>query len=461
MAILAGFMVPHPPLIIPDVGRGQEEAIRDTIQSYKSVAEEIGRLQPETIVLLSPHQTMYADYFHISPGRDARGDFGQFGAPQARMEVSYDTAFAERLGAEAGVCGIQAGSLGERERKLDHGTMVPLYFVNQYWAEYRLVRIGLSGFPLTAHYRLGQCIREAAQALDRRAVIIASGDLSHRLKGDGPYGYREEGPAYDARIMDVMARAAFGELLEFSEDFCEKAAECGHRSFTILAGAFDRTAVEAQKLSYEGPFGVGYGVCRYKALGPDRARDFLEQHEEKEKIRLQILREREDPYVRLARLTIQEYVRTGRQIEIPQGLPPELYSSRAGTFVSLKEDGRLRGCIGTIQAVQGSLAEEIIANAVSACSRDPRFPPVEAWEAERLTVSVDVLGETEPIASPEDLDVARYGVIVTKGTKRGLLLPNLEGVDTVEQQIAIAKQKAGIREGEAVALERFEVVRHH
>ena len=154
-------------------------------------------------------------------------------------------------------------------------------------------------------------------------------------------------------------------------------------------------------------------------------------------------------------------MRTGRQIEIPQGLPPELYSSRAGTFVSLKEDGRLRGCIGTIQAVQGSLAEEIIANAVSACSRDPRFPPVEAWEAERLTVSVDVLGETEPIASPEDLDVARYGVIVTKGTKRGLLLPNLEGVDTVEQQIAIAKQKAGIREGEAVALERFEVVRHH
>lgn len=461
MAILAGFMVPHPPLIIPDVGRGQEEAIRETIQSYKSVAEEIGRLQPETIVLLSPHQTMYADYFHISPGRDARGDFGQFGAPQARMEVSYDTAFAERLGAEAGVCGIQAGSLGERERKLDHGTMVPLYFVNQYWAEYRLVRIGLSGFPLTAHYRLGQCIREAAQALDRRAVIIASGDLSHRLKEDGPYGYREEGPVYDAQIMDVMARAAFGELLEFSEDFCEKAAECGHRSFTILAGAFDRTAVEAQKLSYEGPFGVGYGVCRYKALGSDGARNFLEQHEEKEKIRLQILREREDPYVRLARLTIQEYVRTGRQIEIPQGLPPELYSSRAGTFVSLKEDGRLRGCIGTIQAVQGSLAEEIIANAVSACSRDPRFPPVEAWEAERLTVSVDVLGETEPIASPEDLDVARYGVIVTKGTKRGLLLPNLEGVDTVEQQIAIAKQKAGIREGEAVALERFEVVRHH
>ena len=98
MGILAGFMAPHPPLIIPDVGRGQERGIQETIEAYEKVAEEIGGLQPETIVLLSPHQTMYADYFHISPGRGAKGDFGQFGAPQARMEVSYDTAFTERLG---------------------------------------------------------------------------------------------------------------------------------------------------------------------------------------------------------------------------------------------------------------------------------------------------------------------------------------------------------------------------
>ena len=100
-------------------------------------------------------------------------------------------------------------------------------------------------------------------------------------------------------------------------------------------------------------------------------------------------------------------------------------------------------------------------NAVSACSEDPRFSPVEAWEVERLTISVDVLGETEKISSPEELDAARYGVIVTRGARRGLLLPNLEGVDTIEQQIAIAKQKAGIKAHESVELERFEVIRHH
>ncbi len=461
MGISAGFMVPHPPLIIPDVGRGEEKKIQKTIDAYQRAAEKIGRLQPKTIVLLSPHQTLYADYFHISPGKDARGDFGQFRAGRVSMEVSYDTEFVRVLCEVAEKAGLQAGTLGERERKLDHGTMVPLYFVNQHWTGYRLVRVGLSGLPLTAHYRLGQCIQAAARSLGRNTVVIASGDLSHKLKEEGPYGYQEEGPAYDARIMDVMGRGAFGELLEFSEDFCEKAAECGHRSFTIMAGAFDRTGVEAERLSYEGTFGVGYGVCTYLPCGNDEARNFLEQYEEKERKKLLARREQEDPYVRLARYAIEAFVETGNVPEMPYGLPEELYHSRAGAFVSLKEDGRLRGCIGTIQAVRESLADEIMHNAVSACSEDPRFSPVEKWEVDRLTISVDVLGDTEKISSPEELDVSRYGVIVTRGARRGLLLPNLEGVDTIEQQIAIAKQKAGIKDHENVELERFEVIRHH
>ena len=178
----------------------------------------------------------------------------------------------------------------------------------------------------------------------------------------------------------------------------------------------------------------------------------------------------EDAYVLLARQTIEEYVRTGRQIQVPQNLPQEMYADRAGVFVSIKireEDrglsgrpARLRGCIGTIQAVQPSIAEEIIHNAVSAAARDPRFAPITPDELDQLTISVDVLGSMEKIDTLDQLDVKRYGVVVTKGYRRGLLLPNLEGVDTVEDQIAIAKQKAGIGGQEAVQLERFEVVRH-
>ena len=454
-------MVPHPPLIVPEVGNGEEGKIQATIDAYHKVAGKIGELMPETIVLISPHQIMYVDYFHISPGRGAKGDFGQFRAGKVKLEVSYDTQFVEKLCALAGRKRLPAGTLGEREKKLDHGTMVPLFFVDQYWKEYQLVRIGLSGLPLIKHYELGQCIQRAAEELGRRTVLIGSGDLSHRLKEDGPYGYQEEGPLYDSRIMDVMERGAFGELLEFPEDFCEKAGECGHRSFTIMAGALDKMQLMPERLSYEGPFGVGYGICSYMVQGGNPERNFGEQYEEKNRRQLEKQREKEDAYVRLARKTIEEYIRKGQKIEVPKELPEEMYSGKAGVFVSIKEDGKLRGCIGTIQAVQASIAEEIIENAISASTRDSRFSPIEPDELDRLVISVDVLGSMEPIDSPEELDVKKYGVVVTKGYKRGLLLPNLEGVDTVEEQIGIAKRKAGIGEDEKVRLERFEVVRHY
>lgn len=460
MSILAGFMLPHPPLIVPEVGRGEEKKIQKTVDSYEEAARRIAALKPDTIVVLSPHQTIYADYFHISPGEKARGDFGNFRAKSVKFEVFYDETFVATLCRTAQERDLPAGTLGEREKKLDHGTMVPLFFLGRFLDDCRIVRIGLSGLPLARHYELGECIRETAGKLGRRCVVVASGDLSHRLKEDGPYGYQAEGPQYDERIMEVMGAGNFAELFDFSEKFCDKAGECGHRSFVILAGTFDRTQVKAERLSYEGPFGVGYGICAFEAIGEDGSRNFREQFETKERRRLAALREKEDEYVRLARRTIETYVISGKKPKMPNDLPAEMTVRRAGAFVSIKKDGLLRGCIGTIQATKGSLAEEIIENAVAAAVRDPRFSPIEPEELKSLVISVDVLGETEKIGSPDELDTERYGVIVTRGQKRGLLLPNLEGIDTVEEQIAIAKQKAGIREDEAVALERFEVVRH-
>ncbi len=469
MGIAAAFMVPHPPLIVPEIGRGEEKKIVQTIDAYGEAAERIKACRPNTIVILSPHQTMYADYFHISPGKGAKGDFGNFRTKDVRFEVSYDTEFVEELCKLAAERNLPAGTMGERERKLDHGTMVPLYFIDQFYRGYRTVRIGLSGLPLVKHYELGECIKEAADRLGRKTVVIASGDLSHKLKEDGPYGYQEEGPVYDRQIMEVMGTGNFSELFGFSEKFCEKAGECGHRSFAVMAGAFDKMKVKAERLSYEGPFGVGYGICAYEPLGADAGRNFGEQFKEKERRRLESLREKEDVYVKLARRTIEKYIISGRKPypgeDLPEKMkmemPEEMFQRRAGVFVSIKKDGQLRGCIGTIQAVQNCMADEIVENAISAAVRDPRFSPIEPEELEYLVISVDVLGDTEKIASPGELDTERYGVIVTKGRKRGLLLPNLEGIDTVEEQIAIAKQKAGIGPYEAVELERFEVVRHH
>ena len=461
MSVVGAIMVPHPPIILPEVGRGEEKKIAASDRAFRKAAALAAELRPDTIVLSSPHAVMYADYFHISPGESARGDMRQFRAPQLRFRADYDAAFTAELSALAEREGFPAGTLGERSAELDHGTMIPLYYVNQFYTDYRLVRVGLSGLPLADHYRLGRLIRKTAEKLGRRVLFVGSGDLSHKLLAEGPYGYAAEGPVYDGRIMDVMGRAAFDELLDFDESFCEKAAECGHRSFCILAGALDGLRVEAEALSHEGSFGVGYGICTYRVLGEDPERQLLQKWEERRREQLAARRRSEDPWVRLARAEVEAWVCGQRRIELPAELPDEMLSERAGVFVSLHKEGRLRGCIGTIEPARRCVAEEIIENAISASTRDPRFPPVQKDELDALEISVDVLGRPERIASKAELDVERYGVIVSKGFRRGLLLPKLDGVDTVEQQIAIARQKAGISEREKdCTLERFEVVRH-
>jgi len=437
MPILAAFMVPHPPLIVAEVGRGDEKKVQRTIDSYKRAAQEIAALAPDTIIITSPHSVMYYDYFHISPGAGAEGSFAAFGAPQVSFSERYDEELVSKISALCEAQHLPAGTRGEKDKALDHGTMVPLYFIRQQLKSFKLVRIGLSGLPLGEHYRLGKIIQRAVNELGRRVVFVASGDLSHKLQSYGPYGFAPEGPEYDRRIMDVCSRAAFDELLRFDEGFCDRAAECGHRSFTIMAGALDGVRVKASALSHEDVTGVGYGVCTF--------------YPEAEGI---------DPYVKLARDTVNEYIRTGRVIPVPKGLPRELTGSRAGAFVSIHKDGDLRGCIGTILPTRDSLAEEIIQNAISASTRDPRFNAITPDELSSLEINVDVLTTPEPISSPEQLDVKRYGVIVTSGYKRGLLLPDLEGVDSVSQQIEIAMMKGGIRHGDDITLHRFEVIRH-
>ena len=460
MPILGAFIVPHPPLIVSQIGKGEERKIQKTVDSYHEVAKRISELAPETIIVTSPHSVMYSDYFHISPGAKAKGDFRRFGAREVSFSVEYDVEFVKELERLAEERSIEAGTLGERDPNLDHGTMVPLYFIDQYYKNYKLVRIGLSCLSVLDHYRLGRCIRETADKLNRKTVFVASGDLSHKLKEDGPYGYAYEGVQFDKEITEAMKKGDFLKFLEFSPDFCEAAAECGLRSFIIMAGALSGLKVEPDFLSYEGPFGVGYGICAYKITGEDEKRHFdIIFKEEQEKLAKERQR-KEDAYVRLARLSLETYIRTGKYSKIPDGLPEEMTKKRAGVFVSLKKYGELRGCIGTISPVTGSIAEEIIRNAVSAGVEDPRFPAVREDELPDLVYSVDVLSEPEPVSSLDELDVKRYGVIVSSGRRRGLLLPDLEGVDTVEKQISIAKRKAGIYDNEDVKIERFEVVRH-
>ena len=461
MSIPGAIIVPHPPVILPTVGRGREREIQATTDAYRKAAKRAAAWKPDVLVITSPHSVMYRDYFHISPGRGASGSMASFGAPQTRLSVTYDEELRQELKMRAEAMDIPAGTMGERDSKLDHGTFLPLYFLREAGVNCPILRIGLSGMSPLEHYKLGQCIAQAVESLGRRAVLVASGDLSHKLKEDGPYGFVPEGPEFDEQVTQAMAKGDFLSFLTMDPILCERAAECGLRSFQIMAGALDGLGVQAELLSHEGTFGVGYGVAVFTVTGPDAGRCFAQQYQDAEKARLEARKAKEDPWVRLARLSLETYIRTGKRLkQLPAGLPRQLTEPAAGAFVSLHIREGLRGCIGTTAPTTGSVAWEIVQNAISAGTRDPRFPSVKPEELDQLEYSVDVLGAPEPIDSLSQLDVKKYGVIVSCGSRRGLLLPDLDGVDTVEQQIDIARQKGGIKAYEKCQLQRFEVVRH-
>lgn len=464
MSILAAYCVPHPPIIIPEIGRGEEVKIQQTTDALHRIAREIAQLKPDTIILTTPHMIMYQDYFHIAPGKKGHGDFMQFGAPQVSIDATYDEELIKKLSLHLAKESFPAGTEGVQDATFDHATMVPLYFIKKDYTDFDLVRIGLSGFDLASHYQLGRHIQQVVEELGRRCVIVASGDLSHRLKEDGPYGYNPNGPIYDQKIMSALSSGNFNEILKMDPELYEAAGECGHRSFAIMAGCLDRKKVHSEAYSYEGPFGVGYGTIAIQVEGQDDSRDFLDQYLQHTKKASEIKRQEASPLVRLAlatidaklkgnRFNLKEYLKT-------QNMPEAFLTEQAGTFVTLKKNDQLRGCIGTIAPTTNTIVEEVVRNAIEAAFYDPRFPALSPEELPQIICSVDVLSPAEAIKSEAELDPMQYGVIVTKGHRRGLLLPHLAGVDTVADQLNIAKSKAGIGPDEDCELERFKVVRY-
>ena len=320
MPVVAAFAVPHPPLIVPGVGQGRERGIQDTVDAYREVARRIRALEPDVIAISSPHATTYLDYLHISGGTGARGTFARFGDAADGSEVTYDAAFVDELAAAAEEDGLPAGTFGEREPDLDWGVLVPLHFVQEAYGRergghsYRVVRMGLSGLSPRAHYRLGELVQRIAEALDRRVVFIASGDLSHKLSEDGPYGFAPEGPVFDELVCRAFAEGDFLPLMAADPGLCERAAECGLRSFQIMAGALDRTPVTAELLSHEGPFGVGYAIAAFTPTGPAGSapeRAFGDAFERWHADDMAARKAAESPWGRLARFALERRVRAG------------------------------------------------------------------------------------------------------------------------------------------------------
>ncbi len=465
--IRGAFIFPHPPVMIPEVGKGAEHGADATLAALRKAAGEIGRLKPSTIILTSPHGPLFSDFIHINTKRILNGDMSKFGAPEIKLEFENNLYLTNKIINIANSEGIPCGGLDKLlaakyrvSEELDHGAMVPLYFIDKEYSDFKLVHISIAGLPFKELYRFGSCIGEAVKQSNERAVFLASGDLSHKLTQDGPYGYDKNGPEYDRQLIELLKKPDPQGLLQFDESFLEKAGECGLRSFIMMFGALDGHEVKSNVYSYEGPFGVGYAIAEFKVGSMLEGESLMDKLDRADHEKINELRSFEDPRVALARKALEIYVTDGTVINIPDLLPEEMAKKRAGVFVSIKKSGQLRGCIGTISPVRKNIAEEIIYNAISAGTQDPRFNSVDELELDGLVYSVDVLGEAEAISTIAELDVVKYGVIVKSGRRTGLLLPNLEGIDTAEEQVSIALQKAGIDPSEKYEMERFEVIRY-
>lgn len=257
-------VVPHPPILVPEVGKSEVARLEQTTMAMEELAGEIDREKPETLVVISPHTPIYPDAFTVKGQSGFSGSLATFGAPQVKLEYANNLELAEALIATAGKMDIPvnltSGSrLGGNVAELDHGMMVPLYFIGD--PSYRLVSISMSMASYWTHYRLGMAIREAVEKSTRRAVYVASGDLSHRLKPGAPAGYSPRAVDFDEQIVAIMNSGDFGLLFELDESLVEDAGECGLRPIFTLAGAMDGYDVSSRAMSYEGPFGVGYMVA--------------------------------------------------------------------------------------------------------------------------------------------------------------------------------------------------------
>lgn len=578
-------LMPHPPIIVPEVGYGREKAAAETLKGTERICAEITALNkraaPEVLLLLSPHESYTPGMLYINSAPAMQGSLLRFGAPKVGSSIRTSEKDLQKLTTELSKAGIPFGSRPQEDITADHASLVPLYFLTPTFEDGLLPPMIVAnpcGLSMEKALAMGKMLRGIAG--EKRWALLASGDLSHRLKQGAPSGYHPDGQVFDEAIVEALKAGDPGILTGLPPSVLKNAGECGLRPTLVLLGLCQ---APLEVFSYEGPFGVGYcnalwsgapeteqdKVERRESAAPpspspadagNGAPEVLTAHpkavpsfvkegdgekdnsasaappseqenapaksaepagggqaapshtpgpkpsvrigklkrqtkvsgirlvphkvEEQQSLPMQaamlaikhalkhngdkhekISPEPEHPYARLARKSIEAHL-LGKtppdKADIEALSPdPDIWKTQKGCFVSIKnKDGSLRGCIGTFGPTQPDLAAEIMQNSLSAASRDPRFPPMKANELDNVVISVDVLNPPEVLQDDMELDPAYWGVIVSNGMRRGLLLPDLPTVKSVEQQLTIAAQKGGISNLQGAEIRRFSITRH-
>jgi AmmeMemoRadiSam system protein B len=255
-------ITPHPPILIPTIGRENTKRVQKTIEAMEELEKKLVEANPETIIVISPHGAILPDAFSINLNPKYASNLQEFGDFATKLEFKTDTALAFRIKELMEDKNIPL--ILTSEQFLDHGAVVPLYFLTKQLNSVPILPMGYSLLDLKTHFNLGDYLKEIILDEEKRIAIIASGDLSHRLTKDAPAGYSPRGKEFDEKLIELIANKNTAGLLNLDADLIEEAGECGLRSLVILLGLLERINYTPEILSYEGPFGVGYLVANFK-----------------------------------------------------------------------------------------------------------------------------------------------------------------------------------------------------
>lgn len=446
-AVVCAVLMPHAPILVPAVGGARATAAATSCLAMRAAAAALLSYRPESLVLISPHSPRKPGAFGVWADDRLEGSFEQFGAPQTQVSLPNDRRLANVVALEAQSRSVSIWAI--HNYQLDHGALVPLWFLAEAgWAGPTMI-LSLDDSNDDGLINLGEAIAAAANGRQRRIALVASGDMSHRLTLNAPCGFHPQAHQFDETFIHLVSAGNYRNIREINPGLRELAAEDVVDPTLIAAAAVGWHSAGHRLLSYEGPFGVGYGVAVLFAENPETARD---------EPKVAAMNHGDgDALPGVARQAVRAAL-----IGVSEDAPianSEYLNSARGVFVTVRRrNGKLRGCVGTVVPVCADLFAETWRNARLAALQDSRFSPVTADELADLHFEVSVLHSMEAIASTDELDPRRYGVIVSTGDgRRGLLLPGIEGINSRAQQLRLARKKGWIDPGEPVTIQRFQV----
>jgi len=438
-AVQIAVLMPHAPVLVPELAGERLIDVASTVAAMRKLAGRVMKHQPAALALVSPHSPRRRRAFGVWTTERHSGSLARFNAPELAVDLPNDRTMLAELMNAADACGTNLWFIDDGE--LDHGAVVPLWFMQEAGWRGPTTILSLNDVTNGSLEKLGRIINKAATRRGGPVALIASGDMSHRLQPGAPCGYHPDARCFDEEFIHQVDAGDAPGLLHFDRGLRGLAGEDVVDSTVVALTAVGNDMRGHRVLSYEGPFGVGYGV----AVLHERESDLLEEP---------LAEAAALPHV--ARLSVATALGLC-EAECPA--PIGISGQEAPVFVTLRNlRGELRGCVGTITPRRTHVIEETWFNARAAAFEDTRFAPLRPDELDEILFEVSMLHSFEEVSDVADIDPRQHGVIVSaSGARRGLLLPGIESVETAAQQIAIARRKGFIEAHETVRLQRFRV----